>query len=127
MTDTHNMVARGARNKYLKDMFIQWRGLLFAYDEGLVRGDPALAGAVWRNVYKGAENVDVRGLAMVVAHMRQSLAALEEVDDLDFQMGKWTFEDPEKLAGLVARRSRLMDKPFEKEFPEAVEAGTKSA
>ncbi|KAK5141201.1 Serine carboxypeptidase 3, partial [Cryomyces antarcticus] len=67
MATYHGMVARGTRNKYLKDLFIQWRGVLAAYDEGLIRGDAVMAAAVWRNVFKGDENVDAEKLALIVA------------------------------------------------------------
>lgn len=54
----HSMGARGIRNRYLKDLFIQWRGLLAAYDEGMIQGDAVLAAAVWRNLWKAKEDVD---------------------------------------------------------------------
>ena len=124
MVVSHNMEARGTRNKYLKDLFIQWRGILLAYDEGLVRGDAALASAVWRNVWKGAEDVDVKGLAKVVAYMRKSLMDLEATEELEMQMGNWKWSDPDALKTLVGKKSPLLDKPF-MEDTEAV-GGTKS-
>ena len=115
MVVSHNMDARGTRNRYLKDLFIQWRGLLFAYDEGLVRGDAALASAVWRNVWKGSEDVDIKGLTKVVAFMRKSLMDLETTEELEVQMGNWKWSDPEEMKALVGKRSPLMDKPFQEE------------
>lgn len=76
----HGMSARGIRNKYLKDLFIQWRGLLYAYDQGLVAGDAVLAGAIWRNLWKAQEDVDWTKVAMVVGFVRRSIAGLGEVD-----------------------------------------------
>src|SRR5271170_1846638 len=81
MTINHNMHARGTRIKYLKDLFIQWRGLLVAYDEGLAKGDAMLAAAVWRNVFKANEEVDLRGLAQIVSYMRRTLKGLDSVLD----------------------------------------------
>ncbi|KFY07484.1 hypothetical protein V492_07099 [Pseudogymnoascus sp. VKM F-4246] len=124
MVVSHNMEARGTRNKYLKDLFIQWRGILFAYDEGLVRGDAALASAVWRNVWKGEEDVDIKGLTKVIAYMRKSLMDLEATEELDMQMGKWKWSDPDAMKVLVGKKSPMMDKPFI-ENTEAV-GGTKS-
>jgi cytochrome b pre-mRNA-processing protein 3 len=112
MTVSHNMHARGTRNKYLKDLFIQWRGLLFAYDEGLVKGDAVLASAVWRNVFKARGNVDIKGLAAIVGYMRASLTKLDRVMDEDLKRGRWTFGSPKEQAVVVAQRSRMMDTPF---------------
>ncbi|RMD39932.1 hypothetical protein DV735_g5192, partial [Chaetothyriales sp. CBS 134920] len=78
----HTISLRGVRNKYLKDLFIQWRGVLAAYDEGLIKGDAVLASAVWRNVFKGEETVDWEKVARVVAWMRAVIAELARVEDV---------------------------------------------
>jgi cytochrome b pre-mRNA-processing protein 3 len=70
MMVNHNMHARGTRNKYLKDLFIQWRGLLAAYDEGIYKGDAVLAAAIWRNVFKANEDVDIKALAQIVSYIQ---------------------------------------------------------
>lgn len=126
MVVSHNMEARGTRNKYLKDLFIQWRGLLFAYDEGLIRGDAALASAVWRNVWKGREDVDIKGLTTVVAYMRKSLMDLEAIEDLDILMGKWTWSNPEEMKLLVGKKSPLIDQAFSVKTEAAGETETSS-
>lgn len=77
----HNLTSSALRQRYLKDVLVQWRGLLLGYDEGLVRGDAVLASAVWRNLFKGAPAVDPRALLAVVGWLRASLAALEDVPD----------------------------------------------
>jgi len=79
----HGMSARGIRNRYLKDLFLQWRGILAAYDEGLIKGDAVLAGAVWRNMWKGKEDIDWEKVAMVVAYMRRTISTLDKVDIQD--------------------------------------------
>lgn len=79
----HTISARGIRNRYLKDLFLQWRGIIAAYDEGLIKGDAVLASAVWRNLFKGEDDVDWRNVAMVVAYMRKAVVELERVKDLD--------------------------------------------
>ncbi|WFC98720.1 beta-ketoacyl-[acyl-carrier-protein] synthase II [Malassezia yamatoensis] len=38
---------------YLKDLHIQHRGSMIAYDEGLATNDVRLSGAVWRNIWGG--------------------------------------------------------------------------
>jgi cytochrome b pre-mRNA-processing protein 3 len=94
MDVSHGISSRGLRHKYLKDMFVQWRGIIAAYDEGLVKGDAVLASAVWRNIYKAGEDVDVRALAAIVSWMRLSLSMLDQMPDeaLFFRAGtalKW--------------------------------------
>ncbi|KAK5664120.1 hypothetical protein OQA88_335 [Cercophora sp. LCS_1] len=80
----HELTSSSIRQRYLKDLFVQWRGLLLAYDEGLVKGDAVLASAVWRNLYKGREDVDVVALAGVVGFMRRCLKDLDSLPDDDF-------------------------------------------
>lgn len=112
----HGMVARGTRNKNLKELLLQWRGCLLAYDEGLVRGDAALAAAVWRNVFKADANVDVQHLAMIVSWMRGSLQDLDGVSDHDAMTKGTTFAfgNPDVEEQVVRERSKMMDLPFER-------------
>jgi hypothetical protein len=77
----HGMTSRALRQRHLQDLFKQWRGLLLAYDEGLVKGDAVLASAVWRNLFKGKEDVDLRVLAAVVSWMRLCLKNLDHMPD----------------------------------------------
>ncbi|KAI1805644.1 ubiquinol-cytochrome C chaperone-domain-containing protein [Daldinia bambusicola] len=81
MDRTHGIGSRGLRHRYLKDLFVQWRGIIAAYDEGLVKGDAVLAAAVWRNVFKAREDVDVRALAAIVSWMRLCLKMLDQISD----------------------------------------------
>ncbi|KAH7037849.1 ubiquinol-cytochrome C chaperone-domain-containing protein [Microdochium trichocladiopsis] len=77
----HGITSRGLRQKYLKDLFIQWRGVIAAYDEGLVKGDAVLAAAVWRNVFKASPDADVRAVAAIVSWMRACLRQLDGTPD----------------------------------------------
>ncbi|KAJ4292308.1 Mitochondrial beta-keto-acyl synthase [Collariella sp. IMI 366227] len=81
MEDVHELTSRMIRQKYLKDVFVQWRGLILAYDEGLVKGDAVLASAVWRNLFKAREDVDVRALAAVVSWIRAGISRMAEMED----------------------------------------------
>ncbi len=81
MSETHAMLSRGVRQKHLRDLFLQWRGLTLAYDEGVVKGDAVLASAVWRNLFKGRPDVDLRHLAATVSWMRQVLKNLDQMVD----------------------------------------------
>lgn len=78
----HNITSSALRQRYLKDIFVQWRGLLLAYDEGLIKGDAVLASAVWRNLFKGDPEVDPRALVAIVGWMRSGLASLEGASDM---------------------------------------------
>lgn len=80
----HGINMRGIRNKYLKDLFIQWRGILAAYDEGLIAGDAVLGAAIWRNIWKGKQEVDDWDkIARVVAYTRRCISQLAEMDEGD--------------------------------------------
>ncbi|KAL9039361.1 MAG: hypothetical protein Q9180_002575 [Flavoplaca navasiana] len=105
----HNIQARSLRNKYLKDLFTQWRGLLAGYDEGLVKGDAVLATAVWRNVFGGKEDVDLVGLGEVVSYMRGVLKGLDEMEDEVVADGEIQFGDPRSQRKVVEVRSKMLD------------------
>lgn len=120
------------RNRYLKDLFLQWRGVLAAYDEGFARGDAVLGAAVWRNLWKGSEigpdgkEMDWTKVARVVAYMRRVLADLGKehesslvfaVTGLYHQEGKsgGIFGYNERDRKLVEGRSLGIDEPFVEE------------
>ena len=92
----HGLTSRGIRNKFLKDLFIQWRGVLAAYDEGLIKGDAVLGAAVWRNLWKAShtapdgKDLDWSKIAQVVAYMRRVLSELSQVHEADlvFQLDR---------------------------------------
>lgn len=83
----HGLTGRGIRNKFLKDLFIQWRGVLAAYDEGLGRGDAVLGAAVWRNLWKASytgpdgQDMDWTKVAWVVVYMRRVLSELSQISE----------------------------------------------
>ncbi|CZT48580.1 related to CBP3-required for assembly of cytochrome bc1 complex [Rhynchosporium secalis] len=110
----HNMHASGTRSKYLKDLFIQWRGLLAAYDEGLVKGDAVLAAAIWRNVFKASEDVDINALGQVVSYMRKVLKKLDALPDERIGQAAAEFGSPKGESAVVRQRSKMLDLPFEK-------------
>ncbi|KAL6239178.1 hypothetical protein BDW75DRAFT_152672 [Aspergillus navahoensis] len=94
----HGLTSRTIRNKFLKDLFIQWRGVLAAYDEGLIKGDAVLGAAVWRNLWKASYNapdgreIDWEKVARVVAYMRRVLSELSELHEADLILGLWSLE-----------------------------------
>ncbi|KAJ5028864.1 ubiquinol-cytochrome C chaperone-domain-containing protein [Bipolaris maydis] len=105
----HKFNANSLRQKYLKDMFSQWRAVLLSYDEGLVKGDAMLAAAIWRNLLGAREDVDFEKLAQIVGYMRRELKRLDNATDDDVANGQWKFRgSPGDEAGLVKSPSRLM-------------------
>jgi cytochrome b pre-mRNA-processing protein 3 len=105
----HGFNANSVRQKFLKDMFSQWRAVLLSYDEGLVKGDAVLAAALWRNLLGGRDDVDFQKLAQVVGYMRKEIKRLEQAQDDEVASGQWKFTgDPSAEAQAVARPSRSM-------------------
>jgi len=113
MATLHGMVARGVRNRYLKDLFIQWRGVMAAYDEGLVRGDAMMAAAVWRNIFKASEEVDVEKIAEIVAYLRREVLKLEKIEDERIAAAAVQFgRSPAGEREIVSAESKSMREAF---------------
>jgi cytochrome b pre-mRNA-processing protein 3 len=108
MTELHGMSSGSIRARYLKDLFIQWRGVLAAYDEGLVKGDAVLAAAVWRNIFKGDVDVDAVAVAMVVGYLRREIAAVGRMSDEQIAGGVVEFGDGKEEKSVVLMESHLM-------------------
>jgi cytochrome b pre-mRNA-processing protein 3 len=105
----HRFNSNSLRQKYLKDMFAQWRAVLLSYDEGLVKGDAMLAAAIWRNLLGGRDDVDFQKLAQVVGYMRREIRRLDAASDDEVAQGQWKFSDgPGAEAESVARPSRAL-------------------
>lgn len=119
MVSLHNIAARSVRNKYLKDLFVQWRGVLAAYDEGLAKGDAVLASAVWRNIFAGDENVDAAAVANVVSYLKKNLRDFDRIADSDIASGDISFSNAVREAALVDRESRAMKQPIPEPTPTA--------
>ena len=109
MVTQHGIVAGSIRSKYLKDLFVQWRGLTAGYDEGLIKGDAVLATAVWRNLFKADNEVDYRGVGQVVSYMRGVLQGLDGIEDEDIARGEVVFGDPGREKDYVLGKSRMMN------------------
>lgn len=101
MTEQHGIATNAVRTRYLKDLFLQWRGLTAGYDEGFSKGDAVLATAVWRNLFNAASDVDFRGIAQVVGYMRFVLNTLEGLEYERFESAAIVFRDPTTMKELV--------------------------
>ncbi len=106
------MAARDTRNKYLKVLFSQWRGLIALYNKGLAKSDAVLASAVWRNVFKASEEVDVRQIALIVAYMRSAAQTLDSVLDNALQQTKFSVPPLSQQKTIAGLRIKEMDMPF---------------
>ena len=49
MKNSYGVKKSGQVDKYARDTLHRYHGAILAYDEGLLRGDAALASAIWRN------------------------------------------------------------------------------
>jgi cytochrome b pre-mRNA-processing protein 3 len=123
----HGMAARGIRNKYLKDLWVQWRGVLVSYDEGLIKGDAVLAGAVWRNVFQAREDVNLEDVAAVVGYLRRELARLDKLSDGQISSGEVGFGSPGEERRVVGEmKSAMMERSFTKEDLEGLKGVAKA-
>lgn len=80
-----------------------------------MKGDAVLAAAVWRNVFKGDEEVDLRKLGTVVSYMRRCLNRLDGTAEEKIVCGDVTFGDPGGEAAWVKVRSKMMDQLIQDE------------
>ncbi|EGY14918.1 uncharacterized protein VDAG_06408 [Verticillium dahliae VdLs.17] len=115
----HGMTSSALRQRYLKDIFMQWRGLIAAYDEGLAKKSD-----------RAREDADLRSLAAVVAWMRATLRDLEgmAVDDIVARSAAVFLRDPRGMFKLVDEPSAALKGVFkdgdaaEAPQPDAVKA-----
>lgn len=112
MATLHGIEVRSARNKYLKDLFVQWRGVLAAYDEGFIKGDAVMGAAVWRDIFGGREDVDAVQIAMVVGWMRRSLMQLDKMTNTDIAGGTLKFPDLRGEKDGVLSQSKGVTEPL---------------
>lgn len=80
----------------VKDMAKAFYGRIAAYDAGLEGGAVALAAALQRNVYRGAEPPESAALA---AYVMRAEAALAGQADADLLAGRVAFPDPDPAGG----------------------------
>ena len=113
----HRMATGMARSRYLKDMYVQYRGILAAYDEGLCKNDAVLATALWRNLFAANDDVNLHSLACVVAYVRNTVRAMDLISDESISTGMVHFIDPVRTEPLVRLRSKLLDQPFVSDLP----------
>lgn len=82
---------------YLKDYHTQLLGSVLSYDEGLVTDDITLAAALWRNIFNGNPNADMRHLESMVEYVHSQLYVLSKMSDREFGFGKFRFVPPDEV------------------------------
>lgn len=82
--------------KFLKDYHTQLLGCVFSYDEGLMTDDITFGAALWRNVFNGDENVDIRHIEALLGYTRSQLYVLNKMSDREFGFGEFSFIPPHK-------------------------------
>lgn len=78
-----------------------------------MKGDAVLATAIWRNIFKGDENVDWRTVAMVTSFARRALRALDGTKDDTVRDAKVKFSNPAGEAAVVEKPSKGISAKFE--------------
>ncbi|RPA74541.1 hypothetical protein BJ508DRAFT_230692 [Ascobolus immersus RN42] len=109
MVKGFDMTNGSLRTRYLKDMFVQYRGMVAALDEGLFKDDPTLASAIWRNVFDASENVDLEHLTAVVSYVRRCLHGLDKVSDDTVEKGLIYFGNPADEIKTVQEPSKRLN------------------
>jgi len=88
---------------YLKDYHTQLLGCVLSYDEGLMTDDITLAAAIWRNIFNGNPNADMRHIESMVGYVRQQLYVLNKMSDREFGFGKFKFVPPDQVVKPLTR------------------------
>lgn len=121
MEVNHGMRARMVRSSHLNSLFQTWRGVILAYDEGLVKGDAVMAAAVWRNVFRSREDVDMRHVAAIVGWMRLTLRSLDQMLEPSLLYhGASVFQTP------PSAQLRVVDEPVSLEDVKAASVESKA-
>lgn len=79
--------------KRIKKLARNLYGRIAAYEDGLAQGDAALADALRRNVFAGAEAAD-SSLAALIAYLKGTGEALARQEDASLLAGTVTFPEP---------------------------------
>ncbi|RLV96668.1 Protein CBP3 mitochondrial [Spathaspora sp. JA1] len=87
----------------LKDYHTQLLGSVLSYDEALVSDDITFASALWRNVFNGNPNVDIRHVEALVAYVRSQLYVLNQMTDREFGFGRFKFVPPNEIVKPVTK------------------------
>ncbi|CUM62621.1 uncharacterized protein PRCAT00000175001 [Priceomyces carsonii] len=82
---------------YLKEYHKQLLGSVLSYDEGLITDDITLGSALWRNVFNGNPDADMRHIEALLGYVRSQLYVLNKMSDREFGFGKFKFVPPDEV------------------------------
>lgn len=103
--------------RYLKDFHQQLIGSIASYDEGLMTDDITFAGAIWRNIFGGKPDADVRHIEALVGYVRSQLYVLNQITDREFGFGKFRFVPPDQVVKpLTSYQIKKMREAAQAEF-----------
>lgn len=96
---------------FLKDYHTQLLGGVVLYDEGLMTDDITFAAALWRNIFNGDPNADIRHVEALVGYVRQNLYVLNKMSDREFGFGMFEFVAPDQVVRplTLAQEERLRE------------------
>lgn len=83
--------------KFLKDYHALLLGNVLSYDEGLMTDDITLSAALWRNIFNGNPNVDMRHIEALLSYVRSNLYVLNKMSDREFGFGEFRFIPPDQV------------------------------
>lgn len=102
---------------YLKDYHTQLLGCVLSYDEGLMTDDITLAAALWRNIFNGNPNADMRHIEALLGYVRQQLYVLNKISDREFGFGNFKFVAPDEVVKpLTKAQEEKLREEAKKEF-----------
>lgn len=97
MSGELNIASNKIIERYLKDFHKQLLGLNVSYDEGLMTDDITFAAALWRNIFSGNPDADMRHIEALLGYVRSQLYVLNKMTDREFGFGNFTFVPPDQV------------------------------
>lgn len=93
----YNIKSQRYIQKQMKEFYENFRGLTFAYDEGITKNDAVLAAAFWRNLYQSSPTgVDFEKLAKILNYFWKNMKLLDLSGQSAFQTGEFGFLSPDR-------------------------------
>lgn len=104
---------------YLKEYHKQMLGAVLSYDEGLLTDDITFSAALWRNIFNGNPNVDIRHVEALLGYVRQQLYVLDKMSDREFGFGNFKFVSPNQVVKPISKaQEEVLRERAKKEFAE---------
>jgi hypothetical protein len=93
----YNIKSQRYIQNQMKEFYENFRGLMIAYDEGLIKTDAVLAAAFWRNLYQNTPtSVDFEKLAKIVNYFWKNMKLLDMSGQNAIATGEFGFLSPDR-------------------------------